>query len=727
MPITVAVLEAKLVADIRNFDRGMKTAAKRLTTVEKSTKKLDNRMGDLRKGLRKVGVLLGVGFGLRQAGRFIGSTISSVSKLTESVNAVEVVFGDASASILQFASDTEDSVFVAASAVNQLATETGALLTNFGFSQDEAAASTIELTKRAADMASVFDTSVNDALLSINAALRGQTRPIRRYGASLDEALVKAEFFGDAVGDATREMTQSEKVATRLDLILRQTAVTQGDAANTAGEYANQTRKLGENLETAKVKLGQILIPIATGFIPTVITAIEVTADWATKLAAAFGSNTALGIVRNKEAIDSLADAITSGVSVTDALRDAQVHLVRSGFLTADSMGALAEASGLTEEQIALATRATMEFTTAMIAADTGSKGFGDRMVTNTDAAELLKRMLFDNVFAMGLTRVEAVNLARDLGLLELAYLQIRDLDTGDLLPGFPELSFDFPIPELTGEIVASAVAWRETWSPAVLEAVEASDELRESMSNTVGYKIFGDAIEDDVVDPLQSAAQAAEDARKANEQFVNGLTNMVTLLGRAKSALDSHNQLLEDIGEEGNRTADEMFDFGISLINLDSAVRALGGGNLEKGIVAMASALKVPADIVRQMLIDLGLIDGFTGNATVFIDFQTGQLPTGPAAPSGIDRGIREDFAAMTASLGGPTIGPGSGIPGFATGGVVPGPIGAPVAAIVHGGELISPAGGGDTTIVQLALDGRVIEEIWVKGGDIARRRGRG
>lgn len=58
-----------------------------------------------------------------------------------------------------------------------------------------------------------------------------------------------------------------------------------------------------------------------------------------------------------------------------------------------------------------------------------------------------------------------------------------------------------------------------------------------------------------------------------------------------------------------------------------------------------------------------------------------------------------------------------GGAIPGFATGGTVPGPIGTPQLVIAHGGETITPAGaggqGGSTTVVmKVMLDGRQIQE---------------
>ncbi len=72
----------------------------------------------------------------------------------------------------------------------------------------------------------------------------------------------------------------------------------------------------------------------------------------------------------------------------------------------------------------------------------------------------------------------------------------------------------------------------------------------------------------------------------------------------------------------------------------------------------------------------------------------------------SKITRNIGAGIGAVTAPLG------------FATGGVVPGPLGAPVPAIVHGGETIIPAGkrGGGATIIinnPVLLDRNMVEKL--------------
>ena len=59
-----------------------------------------------------------------------------------------------------------------------------------------------------------------------------------------------------------------------------------------------------------------------------------------------------------------------------------------------------------------------------------------------------------------------------------------------------------------------------------------------------------------------------------------------------------------------------------------------------------------------------------------------------------------------------------------YDTGGVVPGPIGSPQPAIVHGGETITPPGGGGDTHVHFYIDGREIQGVVKK---VVKRQARG
>ena len=116
------------------------------------------------------------------------STVDAASNLGESVNAVSKIFGANAAKIEEWADKNANSIGLSKRAFNELATPLGAILKNSGIDMDTVSAKTIELTERAADMASVFNTSVPDALSAVQAGLRGEADPLERYGVGLNAA-----------------------------------------------------------------------------------------------------------------------------------------------------------------------------------------------------------------------------------------------------------------------------------------------------------------------------------------------------------------------------------------------------------------------------------------------------------------------------------------------------------------------------------------------------------
>ncbi len=204
-------------------------------------------------------------FGFATAGVVAGikSVISASSDLTESMNAVQVVFKEGSDNILNFGKIAADSVGLANAEFNQLAAVTGALLRDVGKPMDEVAALTIRLTERAADLASVFNTEVSDAMGAVNAAIRGETEAIRRFGGDVTDASLQQFLLANGINTVVSSMTQQEKRLLRIKVLFSQTDDVQGDFKETQDQLANATRTLGADIKNLAAEIGDELIPMA--------------------------------------------------------------------------------------------------------------------------------------------------------------------------------------------------------------------------------------------------------------------------------------------------------------------------------------------------------------------------------------------------------------------------------------------------------------------------------
>lgn len=210
---------------------------------------------------------LGAAIGVAGIGKFAFDAVKAAANLEESVNAVNVVFGEAAGKIREFGETSVDAVGLAAVNVNSAATVMGSALINAGFAADEAADKTIELTTRAADMASVFNTEVPEALGAIQSALRGETDPIEKFGVSLTAAAVEAEAAALGYKKVGGEFDVTAKAAARLSIILKQTERVSGDFANTADSTANTMKRMRERFTEMQARIGTALMPAFRSFL----------------------------------------------------------------------------------------------------------------------------------------------------------------------------------------------------------------------------------------------------------------------------------------------------------------------------------------------------------------------------------------------------------------------------------------------------------------------------
>jgi hypothetical protein len=193
---------------------------------------------------------------------FFKSSAEAASSLGESMNAVSKVFGTGSAKINEFGQDSAKAVGLSTRAFNEMATTLGAGLRNAGLTVDQTADKTIALTKRASDMASVFNTDVSEALQAIQAGLRGEADPLERFGVGLSAAAVQSRALADSGKASAAELSNQEMALARINIIMDQTASSAGDFAQTSNGLANAQRIATAQIENAQAKIGQGLLPV---------------------------------------------------------------------------------------------------------------------------------------------------------------------------------------------------------------------------------------------------------------------------------------------------------------------------------------------------------------------------------------------------------------------------------------------------------------------------------
>ena len=215
--------------------------------------------------------------------------VKAASDLSETISKVGVLFGESAKDIEKFAAGAAKSL----GQTKQQALDAAATFATFGKSAGltggELSKFSIGFVKLASDLASFNNTSPEQAINAIGAALRGEAEPLRAYGVLLDDASMRQAALELGIVSTTKNaLTPQQKVLAAQELIYRQTAAAQGDFDRTSDGLANRTRILTAELENAKATIGEALLPIvlelATFFSDKVIPIVQSLAD-------AFGNN----------------------------------------------------------------------------------------------------------------------------------------------------------------------------------------------------------------------------------------------------------------------------------------------------------------------------------------------------------------------------------------------------------------------------------------------------
>jgi hypothetical protein len=255
------------MADLRTLTLGLLVKDDQFRKGLKDSQKATSTFSDKVGKALKIGAAAFAAAGVA-AGAFavkLGKdAINAASDFNEELSKSQVILGDGAEAVAKFAE-------TAATKLGQSRTEALRGAANFaifgksaGLSGKELADFSTDFVTLASDLASFNNTSPEDAINAIGAALRGEAEPIRRYGILLNDATLKQQALKLGIIETTSDaLTPQQKVLAAQAEIYAQTSDAQGDFARTSDGLANQQRILAASVEDLKISLGESLLPAA--------------------------------------------------------------------------------------------------------------------------------------------------------------------------------------------------------------------------------------------------------------------------------------------------------------------------------------------------------------------------------------------------------------------------------------------------------------------------------
>ena len=238
-------------------------------------KSMQSGIGNLSKSLKRLGVVIGSVFAIRELVQFGKEAIELGSNLQEVQNVVDVTFTKMSDKVDDFARNAAKSAGLSETMAKRYVGTFGAMAKSFGFIEEDALKMSTSLTQLSGDVASFYNLTQDEAYTKLKSVFTGETESLKDLGVVMTQTALDQFALQKGLGKTTKQMSEQEKVALRYSFVMEQLAGASGDFIRTSDGWANQTRILRLNIESLKANVGQGLINLFTPLLQVLNALIE--------------------------------------------------------------------------------------------------------------------------------------------------------------------------------------------------------------------------------------------------------------------------------------------------------------------------------------------------------------------------------------------------------------------------------------------------------------------
>lgn len=258
---TIPPIQVKVEADTTGLKTGLDQAKAGIKGIDDSVKTANNGMANFTANLKRVGTALGVTFAAAKIVDFAKQSVLASSDMNESLSKVQVVFGNTAQSVIDFSKTSASAMGMSSQETLEAAGTYGNLFQALGVTKDKSQEMSVNMVKLAADLGSFNNMSVTDSLNALRSGLSGETEPLKRFGISLNDTILKNKAFAMGFGEIKGVMDPAIKSQVIYATVMEQTTKAQGDYLRTAEGAANTMKSLSAQFQNAKVVVGDLLMP----------------------------------------------------------------------------------------------------------------------------------------------------------------------------------------------------------------------------------------------------------------------------------------------------------------------------------------------------------------------------------------------------------------------------------------------------------------------------------
>lgn len=219
---------------------------------------------------KKAGAALAAAFAVKKLVDFGAACVELGSRLAEVDNVIQQAIPSMEKQVDSFAKNAIEQFGMSETAAKRFTGVFASMARGFGFSEKSAASMGMTLTGLAADVASFYDTSQDEAYTKLKSVFTGETETLKDLGIVMTQSALDSYALANGYGKVTSKMSEAEKVALRYAFVQEKLRFAQGDFARTSDSWANQVRILTERFNALKATIGQGLINVLTPVIQVI-------------------------------------------------------------------------------------------------------------------------------------------------------------------------------------------------------------------------------------------------------------------------------------------------------------------------------------------------------------------------------------------------------------------------------------------------------------------------
>ena len=253
---TLSSLIVSLLLDASRFDADLRSNVEKLQDVGR-------RVSAIGAGISSVGRGMTMGLTLPIVGAGVAA-VAAASNLEETINKVNVVFGESASVVQAWAETAATSLGQSRQQALDAAGTFGNLFTSMDMGRPIAADMSTGLVTLASDLASFNNIDPTEATTALRAGLVGEVEPLRRLGVNLNAATIAAQAMEMGLVDLSVDMTAVQGLT--LDLEKAQLADTEaiakwGEGSIQARDSAQKLAEIQERLNQATQGAQEVLTP----------------------------------------------------------------------------------------------------------------------------------------------------------------------------------------------------------------------------------------------------------------------------------------------------------------------------------------------------------------------------------------------------------------------------------------------------------------------------------